>query len=278
MPWCPVCKNEYIEGIKVCADCKVDLVDTLEEMKSKPILFGSEEEMIKLNEFLKYNHINSGEIAFDEKEEVYELYVSEPDAKEAKKVAAIFLQEESANTENEIADVEEQITKDTNAGLGTLHGMGAAYENKTDKAENFKTSAYTLVGVGAIGAVVLLLAGLEVLPFRFGILTYVVMGVLFTIFVIMGISSFQSYKRIAKEAVKEKELAEEMKLWSKENLSREKIDLGLFDDSDASVTEEMKYFKRIEKMKELVSETYLNLEDGFLDSLVEELYSDFFEG
>ena len=31
MPWCPKCKNEYYEGIKVCADCKTELVDSLEE-------------------------------------------------------------------------------------------------------------------------------------------------------------------------------------------------------------------------------------------------------
>lgn len=27
MPWCPVCKNEYVEGKTHCPDCDVDLVD-----------------------------------------------------------------------------------------------------------------------------------------------------------------------------------------------------------------------------------------------------------
>ena len=31
MPFCPVCKCEYVEGIENCPDCKVPLVDTLEE-------------------------------------------------------------------------------------------------------------------------------------------------------------------------------------------------------------------------------------------------------
>lgn len=31
MPWCPVCKNEYREGIERCAECKAALVDSLEE-------------------------------------------------------------------------------------------------------------------------------------------------------------------------------------------------------------------------------------------------------
>ena len=29
MPWCPKCKNEYIEGITTCADCGVELVEEL---------------------------------------------------------------------------------------------------------------------------------------------------------------------------------------------------------------------------------------------------------
>lgn len=35
MPWCPVCKNEYVEGITHCPDCDVDLVDELSEEELK---------------------------------------------------------------------------------------------------------------------------------------------------------------------------------------------------------------------------------------------------
>ena len=31
MAWCPKCKCEYVDGIKVCADCGCDLVESLEE-------------------------------------------------------------------------------------------------------------------------------------------------------------------------------------------------------------------------------------------------------
>lgn len=43
MPWCPVCKNEYKEGFKVCADCGADLVASLEEISSKKNDISSEE-------------------------------------------------------------------------------------------------------------------------------------------------------------------------------------------------------------------------------------------
>ena len=35
MPWCPNCKYEYKEGIKICADCGAELVDSLEEIEKE---------------------------------------------------------------------------------------------------------------------------------------------------------------------------------------------------------------------------------------------------
>ena len=34
MPWCPNCKLEYVEGVKVCPDCKTALVDSLDDADS----------------------------------------------------------------------------------------------------------------------------------------------------------------------------------------------------------------------------------------------------
>lgn len=35
MPWCPNCKLEYVEGVKVCPDCKTALVDSLEDTENE---------------------------------------------------------------------------------------------------------------------------------------------------------------------------------------------------------------------------------------------------
>ena len=50
MPWCPICKNEYYEGVKVCADCQVELVDSLEEERAKKKSSGflSEDDKLRL--------------------------------------------------------------------------------------------------------------------------------------------------------------------------------------------------------------------------------------
>lgn len=279
MPWCPVCKNEYVEGMKECADCHVELVDTLDEMQPKAITFGTEDEMTRLNEFLEYNHLHSGTISFDEKDEVYELCVAAEDEKQAKKITAIFKQQEALSKMNsekmdEIARQEEEIAADTNAGIGTVHGTGAVYENKKDKAENFKSSAYTLIGVGVAGALLLVLCKAGVIPFPLNMMTTCVMGLLFAVFIIMGISSYQSYKKYVVDASEEETLQIEVKKWCVDNLTKEEIDRNLFEED---VAEEMKYFIRMGKMKQMVAKVYSNLEEGFLDSILEALYPDIFE-
>jgi hypothetical protein len=52
MPWCPVCKNEYIEGKTHCPDCDVDLVDELpQETEKEPESYvPTEEELSDLAE------------------------------------------------------------------------------------------------------------------------------------------------------------------------------------------------------------------------------------
>lgn len=52
MPWCPICKNEYVAGKTHCPDCDVDLVEALPEEETAspaentdPELLPSEEEL-----------------------------------------------------------------------------------------------------------------------------------------------------------------------------------------------------------------------------------------
>ena len=58
MAWCPICKNEYRPGIKVCADCGAELVESLDENPFVPVLLGDEDLMKKLGEFLVANGIS----------------------------------------------------------------------------------------------------------------------------------------------------------------------------------------------------------------------------
>ena len=73
----------------------------------------------------------------------------------------------------------------------------------------------------------------------------------------------------------ENSLTNEIKKWCGENMNARKVDEGLF--AEGEYGEEMKYFKRAEKMKEMISHQFMNLEEGFLDSFVDDYYPVVFE-
>lgn len=90
--WCPICKNEYREGITLCADCKVSLVDTLDETKEDyEILSEMEDESNakKLISYLEYSNIPAF-LETDEETGIFRVCVAKKMFKQAKKAFQAF--------------------------------------------------------------------------------------------------------------------------------------------------------------------------------------------
>lgn len=230
MPWCPVCKNEYREGIKFCAECKVELVERLEDEKKSDEL--SEQEKIA-------------------------------------RVRAMLAEEQDGQDEEE----------------GTLEKMPVyhAYQNSASKAEDNRTSAYTLLFVGILGFILVLLIFVGVIPLYQNATTtkYLmcgVMGAMFILFIVFGSVSMRNSKILFVKAKSEDSLLSELTKWCEKNLNAEQIDAGLFDDTaDQTIAEEQKYFKRSDRMKTIISDNFMNLDEAFLEHFVDEYYQELFE-
>ena len=95
MPWCPKCKNEYVEGVKTCTDCGCELIDSLDELEKEGLIFGSEEEMEELLAFFSCNGLKSGEIRFDETEDLYELFIASEEKVRASRYLQVFQKEKN---------------------------------------------------------------------------------------------------------------------------------------------------------------------------------------
>lgn len=267
MPWCPVCKNEYKEGISRCADCNVDLVEELEK-ETKAVYFGERQKLETMNEFLKENGVQSGNITLDEGEQVYELFVAEPDLKKAVQILGIFLQEEEEENENR---EEEQPKKQKIE-------PAAVYVDKKYRADEYKTSAYTLFFVGVLGIVFLICMGFGVLPFfqlstTTKLMMYVVLGTLFLVFLGFGVYSIKAYKRILAESDEEEDKIKEVEAHLKKCVTKEAINASLAGQADKDQNPEALYFAMTEVIEEEIQKTFPDLEEALVAKLAEDHYT-----
>lgn len=152
------------------------------------------------------------------------------------------------------------------------------YIEKSAKYNDVKSTAFTFTIIGVLGIICIVLfdAGF----FSLNIASYMkimmnlVMGTLFVIFTIVGIRSFLQLKVLSLEVTKEEETTNEINTWFQEHYSSKDIDSSFSTDE---LSEEQLYFKRYEKMKQMISNQYSNLSEDYLDHMIELLYHELFE-
>lgn len=151
------------------------------------------------------------------------------------------------------------------------------YVSKESKKEETKSAAYSFLLVSVIGFIALILFATGALPVHVAdymkIMLCIVMGAMLLIFFVIGIVSLRQLKTLGTQAEKENDLSSEIISWFTSTYSAEDIDESM----DEEVFDQDLYFKRYEIMTRFLSKQYPDLEETFLDHLVEELYGNLFE-
>lgn len=149
------------------------------------------------------------------------------------------------------------------------------YVESSKKAQEFKSGGFSLLFVGGLGLIFVLLVLFNVIPLHMNLfskyLVIGVMGTMFILFIVMGFLSIKSYKKFEIKASEEDNLTQKLTAWCRENLKKENIDKDIEETS-----EELLYFQRSEKMKELISIKFMNLDAAFLDSFIDDIYPEIF--
>lgn len=289
MPWCPKCKNEYVEGITECADCHTMLVDELAEEEELATLLFAEEELAKeLASFLEYSKIKGVEIRYSGEYSMFEVLAPKSHEREAMKYTAAF-----RNTKEEMlkdaayepveGDADAPETAERTIAPVRAHEKSAyPYVKKEEKHKEMISSAYTFLIIGILGLVVLALVAADVISLNLAdaskYLIYIVMGLMFLIFLVIAFYSFRSAKVLAKEAVEENELTNHITEWFLQNFNAEAIDAEAIDAAGAgTLPDEAEYFRRCALIKELITQNYGELDEAYLDKLADEFHQKLFE-
>ena len=291
MAWCPVCRNEYKEGYTYCKDCDTDLIDvaSLEELP-KHILFGTEEEMKNMQTVLGENGIESSLIIYIKEENTYELFVYPKDVENAKTIISEHMQnqaqqemlEEMGMTPEDFdspEEIDEYVMEQASEKVSDeIKKKRSRYIEKKDRAEDYKSSGYALIPVGIIGLIIIALHAMGFIPIDMGTtrtyMMYLVMGTLFIIFIVFGVMSLKSAKTIEAEAVEEKAFLKEAEEFM-ESINIEELDAEL--DFEEDLADEMKYFKRIARLKQIIEEKYPEIDEALEEKLAEDFYDKKFD-
>jgi len=158
--------------------------------------------------------------------------------------------------------------------------MADNYMNSADKAQDNRSSGWTLLLVGGVGLIALLLAALGIIPLPMSgfskIMSMCVLGTLCIVFIIMGIVSFQKSKEYAFQAQAEGDKESEVINWFLENCPGEKIDEALAAELD-DLSEEEIYFKRFALVRQILFNRFKDSGEAFLNHMADEVYEVLFE-
>lgn len=271
MPFCPKCKNEYRKGFTECHECKIPLVESLDEadeMQIKP------KRVFDVNDERSYEFLDQYK-EDDEEEEVSEI-VSYSDLTFSEK--QFQKKEEDDDDDLEVvAPISEQMMRQRQ--IAEAIRKQSSYVDKKQKIEDYKSSGFVLTLVGGVGLVALVLLYLGIIPGFSGLKSnYMFMGVMlvmFIVFIIAGIVSFAQIKTIILEAEADDDLISRVNQFFDEYLTVEKLAKEVV--CGKKDTEEELYFKRTEYMTRVLLQKFPEMNESLREKIIDDKYGEMYE-
>lgn len=175
---------------------------------------------------------------------------------------------ESPQPEYEYEDnlSDEELTPDATA---FTRANGSTYIMKEDAYKEYRATAMMFFTFSIVGLLFVALNVIGIIPFIQGVFSYVVTGTMFVAFFFFGLHSLQRAKQVSTGIDAENERTRQIHTFL--------TDLGdlttLDEESWSQLTDELLYFKRTQKLKELIIEHFGAMDESYLDTIVDEFYN-----
>lgn len=147
------------------------------------------------------------------------------------------------------------------------------YVKKEEEYKDLFSSAITFLVVSVIGIVVLLLNSLGIIKIFYGLLPLIVMGGMMIAFLLVGVFSLRKALIVKSQISEENETTKLILNWLSDNITYELLE----EKSRMADSFEEKFYHHIEFMKDMVNTQFGELNDSYLERLLEEFYNTHFD-
>lgn len=188
----------------------------------------------------------------------------------------LFAEDEIKNFENEISietiDFENEQLEEPFEEIRSLYQKSDVrmFEKREDKAIEYETSASVLILVGGLGMITLLLIHFNIIPIQLGnpFLMNTIMGILFVIFISLGISSLKTSKKFDDDADVENKIEDDVIAYCEQHITKEMVDnIAMEEELDG-----IQYFQRVDFIKSIIEEEHADLNEDFIEYIADVYY------
>lgn len=151
-----------------------------------------------------------------------------------------------------------------------LYTPAKEYVKKEDEYKDLKFSGITFIIFGVLGLTYLVLCKTNVIPIDYNIFIFVAIAAMFTVFLILGISSMVKSTKVKGLIPVEEETTRNIKEWLKESITNEMIE-GWKDGDSSEAENDLLVMAHI---RAALIKQYADADVAYLEMLSEEYYSE----
>lgn len=264
MSICPKCNTEYESEIDFCPNCNCSLINFhTEGLKYDSVVYLEKEQGKKFVDLLHYSGLSEAYLQFISDNDNYAILVDQKNYRKAMDILSVF--EENEDDESDSHDVN---------NLDPASDTSKVFERTGEKYKDNLSSAYTFFICGVLGLIVVACNAFGIISIFSSSLSYKiifssVMGLLFIIFIIIGVRAFLYARKIKGKAAEEDQLIQDISSWLKDNVTKDDVNVFRQDcDSDADL-----YFEATTYIQNQIGKHFPETQTALIESMADEFYN-----